>query len=117
MARTPIPVKPLNRIVPVIPAPVVSDPTNDMFFVNDGATWLEVTNVNVGLARTFVIETPYQVDQLPISDRTYSIPANTSVAQKVGPFPRGIYGETVFVTMDAAVGTDLRFGVYSMLTG
>lgn len=116
MARTPIPVKRLSRVTPVVPAPVNSDPTNDMFFVNDGATWLEVTNSNVGLARTFTVETPYTVDLLPVSDRTYSIPANASVPQKVGPFPRDIYGETVFITMDAAVGADLHFGAYSMLT-
>lgn len=116
MARTIIPVQAMNRRVLVVPVPVNSDAANDMFFVNDGATWLEVGNVNGGVARAFTIESPYNVDlDLSVADRTFTIPAATTVPQKVGPWPREIYGETVFVTMDAAVGTDLRFYAFSML--
>lgn len=117
MPRTLIPVQQMSRRTLIVPVPINSDPTNDMYFVNDGATWLEVGNVHATLARSFTIETPYNVDlDLSVADRTFSIPALTTVPQKVGPWPREIYGETVFVTMDAAVGTDLRFYAYSMLT-
>lgn len=117
MPRTLIPVLPMNRRALVVPIPTTSDPTNDMYFINDGATWLEVGNVHATLAQSFTIETPYNVDlDLSVADRTFSVPALTTVPQKVGPWPREIYGETVFVTMDAAVGTDLRFYAFSMLT-
>lgn len=117
MPRILIPVLPMNRRALVVPVSTTSDPTNDMYFINDGATWLEVGNVNGALARSFTIETPGTVDlDLSVADRTFSVPALTTVPQKVGPWPREIYGETVFVTMDAAVGTDLWFYAFSMLT-
>lgn len=115
MARTLIPVKPMSRRVPVVPVATISDATNDMYFVNDGATWLEVGNVNAA-GRDFTIETPYQVDlDLPVNDRTFTVPGLTTVPVRVGPWPREIYGETVFVTMPALTGTDLRFYAYSLL--
>jgi hypothetical protein len=115
VARTLIPVKAMNRRALVVPVPTISDATNDMYFVNDGATWLEVGNVNAA-GRDFTIETPYQVDlDLVIADRIFTVPGLTTVPVLVGPWPREIYGETVFVTMPALTGTDLRFYAYSLL--
>jgi hypothetical protein len=116
VARTFIPVVPMSRRVLVVPAATVSDATNDMVFVNDGATWLEVGNVNAA-GRDFTIETPYQVDvDLAVGDRLFTVPGLTTVPVRVGPWPRDIYGDTVFVTMPALTGTDLRFYAYSLLT-
>ncbi len=115
MPRTIIPVQAMNRRVLVVPVPVISDAPNDMYFVNDGATWLEVGNVNAA-TRQFTIETPYMVDlDLNIDDRTFTVPGTTTVPVKVGPWPREIYGETVFVTIPPASGTDLRFYAFSLL--
>lgn len=117
MARTQIPVKAMDRRTFVLDqAESPADPTNGMFVINDGATWLEVRNTNAA-ARTFTVVEPGVVDQdLPIGDRTYTVPGTgTTPAGRTGAFPRSLYGETLLI--DIPVGqTDLRFTAYSLLT-
>jgi hypothetical protein len=116
MARIPIPVITMNRRALVTPVPVTSDAANDHFVVNDGATWLEIGNVAVGVMQ-FTVITPYLVDQdLGVDDRLFTVPGSTTVPVHVGPWPRSIYGETIFVDVPPATGTNLRFYAYSLLT-
>lgn len=115
MARTQIPVTPMNRRAYVPNATeVIADPTNQMFLVNDGATWIEVRNSNGGAVRSFTVQEIEVIDlDLPVPDRTFPVPA--SDRGKVGPWPREMYGETIFIDIPVAQ-TDLRFTAYSMLT-
>jgi hypothetical protein len=114
MARTIIPVTSMNRRATVPNATETNaDPVNNMFIVNDGATWIEVRNNNGAVSRSFTVEEPNLVDgDLLIADRTYTLTPSQTV--KVGPFPRSLYGETLLI--DIPVGqTDLRFTAYSLL--
>lgn len=87
--------------------------TDDFYFLNDGRTFLHVTNGATAGEITF--ETVGTVDGLAIADRTETVAASSE--QFFGPFPTGDYNDpatrTVHVTF--ATPTTIEVAVLRLL--
>jgi hypothetical protein len=91
------------------PTPTTLDNVNGNFVLNDGATFLELTNSS-GATRTVSVEIPEQVDQnLPVTSRTYTL-SNGQVG-KVGIYSRERYGGQLLVDVS---GTGVTCVAYSI---
>ena len=104
MPSTNVPVKShVNRAGSVLGPGVAADVTNGNNFSNDGNTYLMC--VGGAAAKTITFVTSATVDGLAVSDLTATVGINE--VKVFGPFPVGIYGETVQVTHEAASTTKL----------
>lgn len=92
MPRTQITVNSLTRagVAPV--TEVAADATNFNFVVNDGKTWLEVTNSG-GNTETVTLRVKGTVDGQAVTPKVVSLA--TTVKRKIGPFPVALYGPQV----------------------
>lgn len=101
MPRTLIPTNTVVRagIAPVLTA---GDDANEMYFVNDGRTFLYVLDTANAVVN-LVFVTPGTVDALAIGDRTVQVAVDTTEGMFIGPFPPSIYNQsdgTVHVNLD-----------------
>ena len=100
MARTLIPTNTVVR-AGIAPALTAGDDANEMYFVNDGRTFLYVLNTGGASNLTFI--TPGTVDALAIGDRTVAVAIDATEGMFIGPFPPNIYNQsdgTVYVDID-----------------
>ena len=68
---------------------------------NDGATWLEFVSTS-GSQQTVTVAVPSNVDiTLPVTGRTFTIPANGS--GKTGWFPAETFGSELLITVSSAL--------------
>jgi hypothetical protein len=111
-ARTEVPVTFVSRFGVVsssTPAPKAADLVNGNVSLNDGYTWLEMTN-SAGASRTVTLFVPQGFDaDLLISNRTYTMPANG--VYYTGVFPMSFYGNYLLYT---ASGSGITFRAISM---
>ncbi len=90
MARTLIP---LNKILRagVQPALTAGDDVNNMYFVNDGRTFLYV--LNTGGASNLTFLTPNTVDTKDIANRTVAVAVHATQGMFIGPFPPSVWNK------------------------
>ena len=88
MARTLIP---LNTIVRagIQPALTAGDDAQEMYFVNDGRTFIYALNTGVASNLTFI--TPGTVDTKAIANRTVAVAVHATEGMFIGPFPPSIW--------------------------
>jgi len=88
MARTLIP---LNTIVRagIQPALTAGDDASNMYFVNDGRTFIYVLNTGGASNLTFI--TPGTVDTKAIANRTVAVAIDGTEGMFIGPFPPSIW--------------------------
>jgi hypothetical protein len=101
----------LNHITPVtLPASpgTAADTTNDDSFPNGGTTFL-VMNNTAGSSGTVSVTPTTKVDDLAVTARTYTVPANTIQLVKLGPVKD--YGNEVIVDASA---TTIKLAAYSV---
>lgn len=104
MPSTNIPVKShTSRAGSVLGAGVTADVTNGNNFANDGNTY--VLAVGGAAAKTITFVTSATVDGLAVADLTATV--GIAEVKVFGPFPTGLYGETLQVTHEAASTTKL----------
>lgn len=92
-----------TQVVPagvVDPTPAATDASNHNSFLNDGNTWLHVTNTDAA-TQTLVVTSQYAGDSVFVrATTTYSLAA---AASKVfGPFPVAYWGRVVQLTGSTA---------------
>ena len=107
-ARTLIPTNTIIR-TGVQPALTAGDETNEMYFVNDGRTFIYALNTATASALTFI--TPGTVDTNAIANRTVAIGIHADEGTFIGPFPPSIYNQTdgtVHVDIDAHANLTLE---------
>jgi len=103
MARTPIAVTTVSRFVYTPNTTgTTGDTVNGMIVeFNDGATWLEFVSTS-GSQQTVTVAVPSNVDiTLPVTGRTFTIPANGS--GKTGWFPAETFGSELLITVSSAL--------------
>ena len=106
MARTSLTVQEPTRIAQVTLTANAVDAANGNRFVNDGKTFLEVTNGSGG-SLTVTIQMPQLYDtDLTISDRTYTIANGANVA--IGPWPTSY--NTTYDSVSDSIGVDWSTG-------
>lgn len=76
-----------------------SDVTNHNSVVNNGATWLEITNTG-GASGTVTVKVNETVDGISVPGRVYTVAAAGVVY--AGPFPPSIYGGVLDLLPSAA---------------
>ena len=109
MARTLIPTNTVVR-AGIAPALTAADHTNEMYFVNDGRTFLYVLDT-AGAVCNLVFITPGTVDALDIGDRTVQVAVHGTQGMFIGPFPPNIYNQadgTVHVDIDDQASVTLE---------
>lgn len=111
-ARTEVPITYVSRfgvVSSTSPAPKVADLANGNVSLNDGYTWLELTNTS-GASRTVTLFVTQGFDaDLLISNRTYTMPANG--VYYTGVYPISFYGSYLLYT---ASGAGVSFRAISM---
>lgn len=102
MVATPLSVATIARggIVPTTEA--AGDNTNGNSILNNGSTWLEVTNGG-GSAATVTVAYGSKVDGQTVPAKSYSLAA--AAKRRIGPFPVTLFGKTLIVTPSAATVT------------
>ena len=100
MARTLIPTNTVVR-AGIAPALTAGDDANEMYFVNDGRTFLYV--LNTGGASTLTFITPGTVDDQTIGDRAVVVAVHATQGMFIGPFPPNIYNQS-----DGTVHVDIN---------
>lgn len=110
MARASITTVRLTRTAfTVDPTPTTLDSVNGNYAVNDGATFLQLTNGAV-VSRDVTVLVPEDVDaDLPVTPRTYTLSAGQT--GKTGIFPRETYGSQLLVDVSGASVTVIAFSV------
>lgn len=93
-ARTAIPVTPITRAGVAGVAGTASDVSNGNSCVNNGKTWLEVTNTDTA-AHPITIQPTRPVDGILVAPVSHTIPLSTTVPVKIGPFSTVDYGTTL----------------------
>ena len=88
MGRTLIP---LNKILRagINPSLTAGDDANEMYFVNDGRTFIYALNTATAANLTFI--TPGTVDTKAIANRTVAIGVHATEGTFLGPLPPSIY--------------------------
>lgn len=86
---------------------VAADTTNGNSVANGGNTLLVVNNT-AGSSATVDLVTPGTVDDLPVGDRQFTVPANTIQLVRVGP--PSVYGTTVRINSSA---TTVKLAAYA----
>jgi hypothetical protein len=88
-------------LTPTAPAPKAADTVNGNVSINDGYTWLEMTNT-AGVSRTVTLFIPQGFDNdLLISNRIYTLPAS-ALPYYTGVFPVSYYGSQILYTASGA---------------
>ncbi|MGW2591652.1 hypothetical protein ACWCXC_15505 [Streptomyces sp. NPDC001515] len=95
-----IPVVAFTRAGTLMSAALVGDPVEGHTLPNDGRVGLMVTNSDT-VSRNVTIHLSRTVDGQPVTPRTLSVAAGTTLA--FGPFAPGDYGTDVQVTVDSAL--------------
>lgn len=112
MARTQTTVLSVNRTaLRATGTPPAVDVTNGNFCLNDGATFLEITNADGASTHVLTVTVVSGVDGLTAGPRSYTVPISAAV-QKTGIFPMAFYGETILYNGDSA---QLKVQPYSLL--
>jgi hypothetical protein len=114
LARTQIPVTAVVKAGVAQPSQTSSDFTNGMYFINDGATFLEIVSTDAG-TQTVVIQTGKTVDGYALADQTITL--LTGAAKVVGPFTTGTFNQPAASTqvyVDPSINTTLKFRAYSV---
>lgn len=111
MAATELTLVTISRAAAVDPAPVAADVANgNQLSNNNGRMWLQISNPG-GAAKTITAVQPNTQDGVASPGLVRSIPAGATF-RKFGPFPVGIYGQTVQFTHEAgSTSTILAFQV------
>jgi len=96
-------------LTPTSGFPTAADTVNGNVSLNDGYTWIEMTNTS-GASRSVTLFVPQGFDaDLLISNRTYTMPANGVYG--TGVFPMSFYGPNLLYT---ASGSGISFRAISM---
>lgn len=112
MARTQTTVLSVNRTtLRATGTPPAVDVANGNFCLNDGATFLEITNADGANTHVLTVVVVSGVDGLTAGPRSYTIPISAAV-QKTGIFPMAFYGEVLLYNGDNA---NLKVQPYSLL--
>lgn len=112
MARTQVTVLSVNRTaLRATGTPPAVDVANGNFCLNDGATFLEVTNADGAATHVLTVTVVSGVDGLTAGPRSYTVPISAAV-QKVGMYPLSFYGEIILFNGDNA---NLKVQPYSLL--
>lgn len=111
-ARTEVKVAQISRFAVVTSttpySPQAADLTNGNIAINDGYTWLEITNA-AGASRTVTVTIPGGVDQdLVAPTRPIVMPTND--VYKSGVFPVAVYGPQILFT---ASGSGVSFRAFT----
>ena len=88
MARTLIPLNTIAR-AGIQPALTAGDDANEMYFVNDGRTFIYVLNTGGASNLTFI--TPGTVDTHAIANRTVAVAVHATGGMFIGPFPPSVW--------------------------
>ena len=94
------------------PAEITPVAADDLSFINDGQTFLEIRNQGAA-ADTVTIITPATVEGLAVADVAITV-ANDATPAHAGPFPPAIFNQpdgTVHVDVTTA---NCRFRAYSL---
>jgi hypothetical protein len=112
MAATVVPVTEITRAGVAPPTAVTGDTVNGHSVANDGTMHITVAN-SLGSTGTVTLNIVQTVDGLAAAGKTVTIPAN-AVEHRIGPFPTGVYGNTLTFTTSA---TTLTFRAYHTTSG
>ena len=88
MARTLIALNTIAR-AGVQPALTAGDDANEMYFVNDGRTFIYA--LNTGGASNLTFLTPGTVDTHAIANRTVAVAVDATEGMFIGPFPPSVW--------------------------
>jgi hypothetical protein len=112
--RTPLAVASVSRLVltPIGSPTVGGDVANGNVCPNDGATFLEVLNVDASVTHVLTVQVVSGVDGLTAGPRSYTIPTSASGSQIIGPFPLQFYGSQLLWNVD---NTQIRVAAFSLL--
>lgn len=112
MARTLIVTQPVVRTsLRAGVAPVAADVANGNYVVNDGCTWLEVTNADAVNPHSFTVQLAAGLDGLTAGPRTITVPVAV-LPGKTGIFPVLFYGPLLLINADS---TQVRFNAYTVI--
>ena len=101
MAATPVPVTTITPAGVAQPAATVGDTANGHSVVNDGRTWLEVTNADAANPHTVTVGFARTVDGQAVTAKVWSIPASAT-ARRIRLGNTDDYGPVVGFTVDSA---------------
>lgn len=109
MARGEIPVTTVTVAGIAPTTPTAGDSVNGHFVVNDGATWLEVTNLDGTNPHTLSIRLP-SVDGQTVTPKAYVIAANTTAARKIRLGAPALYTRKTQIDADSS---QLKIAAYT----
>lgn len=98
MPRLALTVNDITRAGLAVPAETNGDSVNQHVIANDGQTVLLVRNANAA-AQTVALKLQTLIDGQSPADKVISVPAGQS--RYIGPFPVGIYTNTLFVDVSS----------------
>lgn len=93
---------PVSRAGVTAATPTAMDAVNGNTFLNDGKTWLDLTNTDTN-THTVTIHLAALVDGQSVTSRTVTITAG--VTKKYTKLPIAAYGSKVLLTVDSALVT------------
>jgi hypothetical protein len=109
MARAEIPVTAVTTAGIAPTTPTAGDSVNGHFVVNDGRTWLEVTNLDGSNPHTLSARLP-NVDGQAVTPKPFVIAANTTSPRKIRLGDPHLYGRKVLIDADSS---QLKIAAYT----